>query len=101
MNFTGPLFEALASRMGDLPNYPKAIGAPELSGNDLEDLKASTRKVFDFMRDGEWHAATAIIEASGVREGLRRLRELRQRGHTVECRGGKGREFEYRLIHKA
>lgn len=79
---------------------PASIGANNLSASDIRDLKAATARVHALVSDGRWHTATEIIEASGVREGLRRCRELRKIG-TVEGRPFKGREYEYRFIPNA
>jgi hypothetical protein len=55
--------------------------------------------VYDLMRDGAWHDAQAIIEASGQREGMRRMRELRTIGYAIEERRVNGsREWHYRLV---
>lgn len=84
----------------DLWDYAKRIGAVhELDLDALRGLHRATHKVMTLMRDGAWHSATEIISASGIREGLRRLRELRGFGCTVERRvkHGSKREFEYKL----
>lgn len=79
--------------------YAKSIGATgELSSDDLGELKKATRKVADLMSDNEWHFAQEIIDRSGTREGLRRMRELRQHGFTIERRYHDNREYQYRLL---
>jgi hypothetical protein len=51
------------------------------------------------MKDGAWHTAQSIIDASGQREGIRRMRELRQIGYVVEQMRPEGsREWSYRLV---
>jgi threonyl-tRNA synthetase len=85
----------------DLFGYAASIGAkPELTPDALAGLSKATARVYELLKDGHWHSATSIIEASGIREGLRRVRELRQRGMKVDCRlqEGSKREFEYRLL---
>lgn len=76
------------------------IGQHNLTRSQLLDLDSSTGRVFDLMKDGEWHDATTIIAASGVREGLRRMRTLRQHGHVIEREKVEHdrREYRYRLI---
>jgi hypothetical protein len=70
-----------------------------LREDDVADLDASVAKVFEFMRDGEWHTATEIIEAAGCREGLRRMRDLRPTFTIDKRRSGiSKREFEYRIV---
>lgn len=65
---------------------------------DLPSLAEACRKVFDLMKDGRWYTAEQIEEAAGQREGLRRMRELRQRGHEIETRrDGDARRFLYKL----
>jgi hypothetical protein len=79
-------------------DYAKRIGAVhELQADALKGLGEATHRVLSLMRDGRWY--TEIIEASGIREGLRRMRELRGLGCEVERRLKQGtlREFEYRL----
>ncbi len=88
----------------ELWDYAKKIGAVhELNLDALRGLTQATHKVLMLMRDGAWHSATEIIRASEIREGLRRLRELRGFGLTVERRMKDGcqREFEYRLTVKS
>ena len=53
------------------------------------------------MEDRKWYSASSIIEQSGQREGLRRLRDLRSKGFNVERkRVSSQREFYYRLTPK-
>lgn len=71
-----------------------------LSELDMIDFGKARRKVYDYMLDGKWHKAEDIIQASGIREGLRRLRELRE-WFNVDMRKGNGvRNFEYQLREK-
>lgn len=74
-------------------------GAP-LSIKDLQDFTTSQYKLYRLMRDGAWHSATSIIEASGLRSGLRLMRTFRERGWEVNKRKSKAgsREWMYQLI---
>ncbi len=82
----------------DLLNYAARIGAtPELTTKDLLRLKGAVKKVHELMKDGQWHTASSIIEASGIREGLRRLRELRDKGKTIERKHLGNGEFSYKM----
>lgn len=72
-------------------------GADILTPEDTKDFNGACLKVLAFMRDGEWHAANDIITASGQREGLRRMRELRRLFHVERRRMAECRDFEYRL----
>lgn len=80
------------------PTHAAALGGLEtLTATDLVALHEGTIGVYRLMRDGAWHSATAIIAASGQREGLRRMRELRRRYRIEKRRVGASREWEYRL----
>ena len=76
----------------------KSLGGERvLSPEDVPQLSEATQRVRLLMSDGQWHTATEIIERSGQREGLRRMRELR-RLFLIQRRREQGREFSYRLI---
>jgi hypothetical protein len=82
----------------------KSIGGTGIvTPADLEDFSDAQRAIAELMNDGDWHDAQAIIDASGQREGLRRLRALRAKGFTVEQkrRDNDSREFKYRLTRAA
>jgi hypothetical protein len=70
-----------------------------LSEADMVDLSNATREVYRLMIDGEWHKADEIIWVSGIREGLRRMRELRE-WFTIEKRNAGSRNFEYRITNR-
>lgn len=70
-----------------------------LNKDDLPELTEACRKIFHLMRDGEWHTADEIEAVAGQREALRRMRDLRKRGHKIEwMRDGDSRRFLYRMI---
>jgi hypothetical protein len=76
----------------------KLGGVDIITDYDLSDFSKAKKRIVDLMSDGAWHTATEIIEASGQREGLRRLRDLRGKGIDVEVtRDGDKREFLYRI----
>lgn len=63
--------------------------------------------VFMFLRDGEWHSISEMVEAIGspgqsISARIRDLRKAEYGGHTVLTRltssGGKFRGAEYRLL---
>ena len=84
----------------DIFQYAQRIGFASMTPHDFSGLQAACRRVYDLMRDGEWHTAQAIIDASGQREGLRRMRDLRQIGYAVEQMRPEGsREWSYRLVN--
>lgn len=83
----------------DLFEYAQRLGFRDMSHKDMSELQEACHLVYAFMKDGAWHTATAVIEASGQREGLRRLRELAGVGFVVEKRRLPGRrEWEYRIV---
>ena len=83
----------------DIFQYAQRIGFMSMTPHDFSGLQAACRRVYDLMRDGEWHTATEIIDAAKQREGLKRMRDLRQIGYKIETdRPGQGREFRYKLV---
>jgi hypothetical protein len=85
-------------------NEIKSIGGERiLTEADLGYFSRIETKLLIFMGDGKWHSASSIIDKSGQREGLRRLRALRKKGYTVERRRigdiGHSREFAYRIMN--
>ena len=83
----------------DIFAYSQRIAFASMTAADFAGLQSACRRVYDLMRDGQWHTAQAIIDASGQREGMRRMRELRQIGYQVEERRETGRrEWQYRLV---
>jgi hypothetical protein len=85
-------------------DYIKRLGgAGILRRSDIKDLEHARAKVLWLMLDGNWHTATEIINHSETREGLRRLRELRNIPGAIVERDrffiwpGNSREFKYRL----
>lgn len=57
--------------------------------------------VYNVLKDGEWHDGPELTHPEvGGSEGLRRLRELREKGYTIEMRRkAKGRTTrQYRLV---
>lgn len=82
----------------------RALGAEGvLREDELPDLGASRGRVLKLMLDHQWHCAAEIRRVAGengvpASEGLRRMRELRARGYTIEKRRRNGsRHYEYRL----
>lgn len=88
--------------MTDWDQIMKLGGAGILSRQDIADLRTQRARVLYLMLDGEWHSADIIITASGGREGLRRMRELREIPNvTIERKTGPSRNFKYRLNYKS
>jgi hypothetical protein len=80
-------------------------GSGILTDADLEQLSAACLRVYELMKDGQWHSPSAIEAAAGsdgvpAREGLRRMRQLKQvPGLSIEKkRMGDGRLWYYRLV---
>ena len=83
----------------DLFSYAQRIGFASMTPHDFAGLQSACRRVYDLMKDGNWHTATEVIDAAKQREGLKRMRDLRQIGYTIETdRPGDGREYRYRLV---
>jgi len=82
-----------------LDTYAAKLGFTTLNESDYDDLKRSTKRVYYLMKDGEWHHAQSIITASETREGLRRMRELREH-YTIESHrcSSHNRDWKYRLV---
>lgn len=86
--------------MDSLEHTAAKLGFDYMTVKDWKDLQRACKKVFELMKDGQWHHASTIIKASGQREGLRRMRELRGIGFLVEERRllPDDREWIYRLV---
>lgn len=59
------------------------------------------QRVFDVLADGKWHDGPELTHPGvGGSEGLRRLRELREKGYPIEMRlKAKGKTTrQYRLV---
>lgn len=70
-----------------------------LNQHDVFQFTKVEKSLIEYMADQEWYSATCIIGWSGQREGLRRLRDLRQKSYVVERkRNASSRDFFYRLI---
>lgn len=81
----------------DVLQQIRAIGGEQwLTEQDLGRFNKAAHRVLDFMADGAWHSAEDIIAASRQREGLRRMRSLRDAGAKIEVLR-KGNRFLYRL----
>jgi len=77
---------------------PTASSLPSPSYVHLGDRQLA---VYNILKDGEWHDGPELTHpAVGGSEGLRRLRELRAKGYTIEMRRkAKGRTTrQYRLV---
>lgn len=87
--------------MSDWDYIKKLGGEGILRRRDVRDLKSQRAKVLFLMLDGLWHRADEIIQFSGGREGLRRMRELREiPGVEIERHRAPNRynrDFYYRL----
>jgi hypothetical protein len=90
--------------MKDWTRIKKLGGEGILTREDIEDMDVQRNRVLYLMLDGLWHSADQIINYSRGREGLRRMRELREiPGARIERIrspihiGGK-RDFMYRLV---
>ena len=88
------------------PVTSAALGAPDapLTAIDVSQLNQGARRVYDLLFDGRWHDRDEIERAAGERgvaaaEGMRRMRELRQRGFKIEKhRTSDRRVWLYRMV---
>jgi len=89
--------------MSDWDYIKKLGGDGILTKRDVADLKSQRARVLYLMLDGGWHLASQIIQTSGGREGLRRLRELREIPNvTIErTKAYQSRDFMYRLVYRS
>ena len=95
--------ELIIKPISDWDYIKKLGGAGILSRQDITDLKNQRARVLYLMLDGYWHSAGDIIDAARGREGLRRMRELREIPHiTIHRRRDtlNKRDFMYRLTYK-
>lgn len=85
----------------DLFTYARRLGMDDMTRRDMAQLQAACHRVYGLMKDRQWHKAQRIIDISGQREGLRRMRELEDAcGYRIDKRraGADQREYEYRLL---
>ena len=84
----------------DLFTYARRVAFASMTPADFSGLQSACRRVYDLLKDGDWHTATEVIDAAKQREGLRRMREVRDvLKFTIETdRPGDGREFRYKLV---
>lgn len=81
-----------------IDDYIKSVGGcGVLNASDVPSLNQAEQRILALMLDGKWHSATEIVEVSGQREGLRRMRVLR-RIYEIEKMRDVGREYYYRIV---
>ncbi len=73
------------------------LGLNTLTEKDYNQFSEAEQAILRLLSDNQWHPAQEIIDASGQREGLRRLRSLRKKGYEIQSTAGPGREWRYRL----
>jgi hypothetical protein len=88
----------------ELPARAAFDGRTYSPERDYDRLNGQLKRVFDFMRSGEWHTIPQIAEAAGgspqaVSARLRDLRKAKYGHHTVERRYLSDGVFEYRLTN--
>lgn len=77
----------------------KALGGyKELTQKDIDDFSFAKKRIWELMKDGRWHTASSIIKASGQREGLRRMRDLRPY-FKIEKKHIGSRQYSYRILN--
>lgn len=83
--------------MDDLFTFAKRTGFENATASDAAELQTAAGRIYQFMRDGQWHTTQEIAQASGVWSGDRRMRDLRQLGYKFEKRQD-GRTFSFRMV---
>ena len=79
------------------PDPPAATAAPHKAPR----LGTARGRVLALLDDLQWHTAQAITDpAVGGSEGLRRMRELRARGYSIDKRRATAGVWEYRLTSR-
>ena len=73
---------------------------PDLTDSDMIEMGKARVRVYGLMKDGLIHSGQDIIDASEIREGLRRLRELRQWFVIDTFKVAGSRDFCYQLKSK-
>lgn len=92
--------------MSDLfePKKAKELGGRGLlTEQDLRELAEGVKRVYELMKDGEWHTPDAICMAAGnggkrAGDGLRRMRQLREKYQVEKRRLAGDRIWVYRLV---
>ena len=71
-----------------------------LDPSDLQEFNEAEQRVLKLMLDYKWHTASEILDVAEQREGLRRMRRLRDRGYVIERSKvqPRSREWVYRLV---
>ena len=88
--------------MSDDVRLARLGGSGILLADDLPELDAGVARVFELMRDGQWHSRDAICMAAGengvpATAGDRRMRTLREWFIVDRERIEGTRQFQYRL----
>jgi hypothetical protein len=83
-----------------MTRFVQTKDSPLLLSEDLPSLKSQRLKVALLMLDLFWHTRFEIEKVAGGAEGMRRMRELRQRGWEIEKRRIEGRRaWQYRATY--
>ena len=74
-----------------------------LQPKDINEMSKAVSRVYQLMKDGEYHSAPEISLVAGsngipASEGLRRMRELRSFGYEIERKKAGNRSWKYRLV---
>lgn len=71
----------------------------QLTAQDKADFSRAEQLIIDYMRPGQWVTKGELRKLTGQEQADRRMRALRERGFTIECkRFGETRDFRYRLV---
>lgn len=75
-------------------------GAGIITEADLKDFAEAERKIAWFMVQNEWVSEDQLIELTGQRQALRRMRRLRGPVFGVEKKKISKRGWVYKLVRK-
>lgn len=75
-------------------------GAGIITESDLKDFAVAERQILRFMSQNEWVSEDQLIELTGQRQALRRMRRLRGPVFGVEKNKISKRGWVYKLVRK-
>ena len=81
----------------DEPERPVAVPNATVAAEDVPRLTAALQRLYDVMKDGQWHTATELQAIAGRRYGAR-LHEFACAGIPYESQRITGGEWRYRLL---
>ena len=65
---------------------------------DYERWKGQQKRIFNLLRDQEWHSRQRLVEVSGSANLTARISELRSQGYGIQCAQLKEGHTTYRIL---